>query len=333
MRPLLLFTIDVEEDMPGWEITDPISVSNVEALPRLAELCGELGVRPTYLCTYPVVTSECSAEVLCRLHARGDCEIGSHLHPWNTPPFQGVPGRAGDERAQTYYEYELGPERFRAKLETLHGAVSELVSEAPVSFRAGRFGIDTATLGELVSAGYQVDSSVTPLEDYMLKDGGPDFRHAPQLPYRPHADDFLRRGDLPIVEIPISVGFTRRISALLRNAFLYLPKQLHFRGLVSRDYLGIVDFAWLYPGRFDDDLMTKVASVLVADGSPVLNLFLHSSELVAGTSGRLRTEGDPEEMLRRVRAVLTHCLERHDAEPVTLREAAARIRPGLGLPA
>src|SRR5262249_43573939 len=32
MQPLLIFTVDVEEDMPDWEITDPISVSNVGAL-------------------------------------------------------------------------------------------------------------------------------------------------------------------------------------------------------------------------------------------------------------------------------------------------------------
>src|SRR5262245_24988092 len=98
MPPRLLFTIDVEEDMPGWEITDPISVSNVAALPRLAELCRALGVQPTYLVTYPVAATPESAAILRLLHARGDCEIGTHLHPWNTPPYLGVPGREGDER-------------------------------------------------------------------------------------------------------------------------------------------------------------------------------------------------------------------------------------------
>ena len=58
--PLLAFTIDVEEDMPDWGITDPITVSNVQALPRLAELCARHGVRPTYLCTYPVATQASS---------------------------------------------------------------------------------------------------------------------------------------------------------------------------------------------------------------------------------------------------------------------------------
>ena len=333
MRPLLLFTIDVEEDMPDWMITDPITVGNVEALPRLARLCAELGVRPTYLCTYPVVTERSSARILRRLHAAGDCEIGTHLHPWNTPPYQGIPGRSGDERQTVFYAHDLGPERFRAKLETLHAAVSGLTGEVPLSFRSGRFGIDTATLCEVVAAGYRVDSSVTPLEDHATADGGHDFRRAPQNPYRPHAEDFLRSGELPIVEIPVSVGFTRRISSILRNAFLYVPKRMRLRGLLSRDYLGVVDFAWLYPGRFDEELMTRVASVLVEGGSPVLNVFLHSSELVPGKSKRIRSEADVEEVLRRVRALLVHCLEQYGARSATLSEAAAEIRPSFGLPA
>src|SRR5262245_19807460 len=161
MPPRLLFTVDVEEDMPGWQITDPISVSNITALPRLAELCAERGILPTYLCTYPMATTPESASILRMLHAAGGCEIGTHLHPWNTPPFQGVPGRRGDERSLTYYQSELDPQRFRAKLETLHRAVHELTGERPRSFRAGRFGIDAAGLRELIPLGYEVDTSVT----------------------------------------------------------------------------------------------------------------------------------------------------------------------------
>src|SRR5262249_39372525 len=156
----------VEEDMPDWEITDPITVSNVGALPRLAELCTEYGVRPSYLCTYPVVSTQESAAILRLLRQRGACEIGTHLHPWNTPPFLGVPGRDGDERVQKYYQFELGPERFRAKLETLHRAVAAVAGEHPRSFRAGRFGIDAPTLQELIPLGYEVDTSVTPLEEH-----------------------------------------------------------------------------------------------------------------------------------------------------------------------
>jgi hypothetical protein len=161
MQPLLCFSIDVEEDMPGWEIAETTTVSNVRALPRLADMAARLGVRPTYLVTYPVATDPEAARILRELHARGDCEIGTHLHPWNTPPFVDVPGRAGDERKHAYYMSELGATKFRAKLERLHAVLGELAGTPPRSFRAGRFGIDAPTLRELLPLGYEVDSSVT----------------------------------------------------------------------------------------------------------------------------------------------------------------------------
>jgi len=330
MRPRLTLTIDVEEDMPGWEITDPIEVSNVAALPRLAETCARLGVRPTYLCTYPVVSDPRGAAVLRELHARGGCEIGTHLHPWNTPPYQGVPGRDGDERRLTYYMSELGAERFRAKLDVLHRALTELVGEEPRSFRAGRFGIDAVTLRELVERGYRVDTSVTPLAEHTA-DRGPDFRGAPQHPYRPAHDDVRKRGDLPIVEIPVSVGLTRRLPAALQAAYVRLPKVTRLRGILSRDFLGLIDFAWLYPVRFDLELMQRTARSLVAAGAPVLNVFLHSNELVPGQSGRVNTAADVERVFAGLEGILAFCQRELGAEPCTLSEAGRALEPALGL--
>lgn len=330
MPPRLICTVDVEEDMPGWRITDPITVSNVAALPRLAELCAQYDVRPTYLCTYPVATTPESAAILRLLHERGDCEIGTHLHPWNTPPYQGVPGRQGDERGQAYYQFELGPERFRAKLEVLHRAVSALTGERPRSFRAGRFGIDAATLRELIALGYEADTSVTPLDEYR-RDNGPDFRTAPQHPYRPARDDVRRQGDLPIVEIPVSTGLSRRLPLALQHAYVHIPSVTRVRGLLSRDWLNLIDFAWLYPVRFDLDLMKKTARTLVASGAPVLNVFVHSSELVPGMSGRVQTPRDVEDVFERLAGIFELCVEEFDARPCTLSEAARALQPELGI--
>ena len=328
MKPLLLLTIDVEEDMPGWRITDPITVENARALPVLAETCAELGVRPTYLCSYPMVQDPASRAVLGDLHARGGCEIGTHLHPWNTPPFEGLPDRDVDERSTAYFPCELGAERFRAKLETLHGALAELTGSAPTSHRAGRFGIDAVTLGELVAMGYEVDSSVTPLADHR-GDGGPDFRRAPTVPYRPDRESVVRRGDLPIVEIPVSIGLTRNLPRAARRAFLSLPEALHVRGLLSKDYLDLVDYAWLYPARFELDLMKRLLATLSAGEAPTFNVFLHSNELTPGTSGR--EDRDAHEVcLERTRRLLEHCVSEYDATPVTLTEAARLLEPTLG---
>jgi hypothetical protein len=326
--PLLAFTIDVEEDMPDWGITDPITVENVSALPRVHDLCARHGVRPTYLCTYPVATMAPSVRILRALHARGDCEIGTHMHAWNTPPFGKVPGREGDERGHTYFQFELGPERFRSKLEVLHRALGELTGEAPRSFRAGRFGIDAATLRELLPLGYEVDSSVTPLTEPVAA-RGPDFRDAPQHPYRPAHDDVARPGALPIVEIPVSVSLTRRVPRLVQSAFVRLPQATRLRGLLSRDFLGWLDFAWLYPARFDLELMGAAARTLVAGGAPILNVFLHSSELVDGRSGRVRDGTELDQVYNRLDAFFGLCRDQFDARPCTLREAGRELASGL----
>jgi len=327
-NPRLLLTIDVEEDMPGWQITDPITVRNARALPRLAQLCKDLGVRPTYLCTYPMVTDPETADLLGELNAEGGCEIGTHLHPWNTPPFRGVPGIDADERTVPYYQFQLGPELFREKLQFLHDAVTGIAGHPPISYRAGRFGIDAPTLGELVKLGYEVDSSVTPLEKH-VKDGGPDFSSAPQDPYYPSEHDITKRGDMPILEVPVSVALSRRLPRWIRRTYVELPEITRVRGLLSSDYLGLVDFAWLYPARFSMELMTKAAWTLRAEGSPVLNVFIHSSELVAGASGRIRTEDDVETVFARMRGILEYCLETFDAVPCTLAEVGPGLREWL----
>jgi hypothetical protein len=332
MAPRLTLTLDVEEDMPGWKIAERLTVSNASALPRLAELCARHGVRPTYLCTYPMVSEPESATILRALAARGGCELGTHLHAWSTPPFGPVPGRAGDERTHAYYQSELPPERLRAKLETLHRAVAALAGAEPRAHRAGRFGADAATLRELVSLGYAVDTSVTPLADHRA-DEGPDFRSAPRHAYRPARDDLLAHGDLPIVEVPVSIALTRRLPRALEQLYVRLPSVTRLRGLLSRDYLGWLDFAWLYPVRFDLELMTRAARALVADGAPVLNVFLHSSELVPGQAGRVNTPADVEQVFERLSGLFELCTRELAAVPCTLSEAAHALAPSLGIAA
>ena len=317
--------------MPDWRILDTVEVTNIRAMPRLARGCAELGVLPTYLCNYPVVSNPEAAATMRGLAQDGGCEIGTHIHAWNTPPFASVEGREGDERKHTYYQFELSEEACRAKLRTVHDHVTEVAGGIePVSFRAGRFGIDETSMQILIDMGYQVDSSITPLVSHAA-DGGPDFRNAPRFPYLPSKANVATPGSQPIVEIPVSVALTRKLPFSLQRAYVKIPQATRIRGLLSRDYLGLVDFGWLYPVRFDLELMKRVADVLVAQGSPVLNVFLHSSELAPGVSGRIRTEEDVERCFSNLMGILRYCIEEHGARPVTMRDAGRELAPGLGL--
>lgn len=329
--PILLFTIDVEEDMPRWNITNPITVENARALPGLQEICDEFGVRPTYLCNYPMVVQQPSAGILQKLHASGRCEIGTHLHPWNTPPFNGIPGKSVDEQTIAYYLRDLGPGKFRAKLDLLTKEIQQLTGIRPLTFRAGRYGIDGPTLRVVQELGYTVDTSVTPLAEHTA-DGGPDFRSAPQIPYRPSGDDVRHRGNLQIVEVPVSIALTRRVPRSLSNLYVHLPRWTRLRGILSSDFLNIVDYAWLYPVRFNLKQMQLCARSLIAHGSPVLNVFLHSSELVPGVSGAVHTPEDARRCVERIRGILQFCVQDLGARPMTLAECGPEMNDWIDAP-
>jgi hypothetical protein len=80
-------TIDTEEDDWGEYRTSGFSVENIGQIPRLQELFDRYGAVPTYLVTYPVVTSDSARAIFLDILARHRCEIGAHCHPWNSPPF------------------------------------------------------------------------------------------------------------------------------------------------------------------------------------------------------------------------------------------------------
>ncbi len=324
MQPYLLVTVDVEEDMPGWQVQPELSVDNVRALPRLQALCDRHGVPPTYLVTWPMATQPTSRRVLSELFETGRCEMGAHLHPWNTPPLphgrEVVPVRA------TQISRRLLAER----LETLTTAIEEAFGRRPTAFRFGRFGVDGPCLIALERLGYLVDSSVTPGISW-VHEGGPDFRDAPVHPYHPSWSDPGVPGHARILEVPVGAGFTRRVPGTLRRVYLHLPRWTRLRGLLSRDYTGWLEYLWLSPWGHPATLLNRVVDDLLDRGVPVVNLFLHSSELVPGASGYATSEAEVDDMLRTLDGVLAHAVRR-GCRGTTLtgfREAWSEGRQGL----
>jgi len=87
----IVISIDVEEEglFSGRYPRIAEGVENVRALRRLEFITAEFGFRLTLLATYPVAASPDCRRVLHRWREQFGAEIGAHLHPWNTPPFQG----------------------------------------------------------------------------------------------------------------------------------------------------------------------------------------------------------------------------------------------------
>jgi hypothetical protein len=323
MRPYLLITIDVESD-DLWSRKPEITFENIRQMPRLDNFFERHGVRPTYLITYPVATSDAGRAVFAPIARRATAEIGSHMHVWTTPPIQPLTPKD--------FEYcplatEISFEQHLEKLKNVTQAVGELSGAAPRSHRAGRYGLDGNGLRVLESLGYTVDTSVTPMLSWLepgLNGGqrGPDFTHAPFDPYYLDRSDVTRPGHSSILEVPVSFFLTRPLPASLARRLARLPRN-HFLIRALR-WPGILRHAWLRPGReVTGRILVGVARALVAAGIPVLNVMFHSSEMAAGTSPHTKVQSQVEESYEQLDYFFRVVMREMGAHPATLSEFAA----------
>ena len=319
-RPQLVVTVDVEPDRQ-WDDEPVLCLENLVRLPQLHQLLRDIGARPTYLVTYSVCTDLACAEMLSRFAHGNSCEIGAHLHPWDTPPFLPDDGASGPKP----FPSELDAGVLRAKLTSLTDALGERIGVQPRAYRAGRWGIDGAGLRLLEELGYRVDSSVTPLASWAHQRGrregsrGPSFKRAPREPYYPDHADVCRPGPSAVLEVPVSVGFRARFLERLCSWYQKTPESAPALRALKLWPLRLV---WFRPTYGSARTMIAIGERLLAAGLPVLNMAFHSSELLPGGSPYFETERQVSGFLRRIEQTLSHFLQR-GLEPATLSE----VRP------
>lgn len=314
-KPSLCISIDVESDMPRWVVEPETTVENIKGIPRLQELFDELGIRPTYLVTYPVADSEACVEVFRPILESGRCEIGMHCHPWTTPPV------AESERLKASFLSNMPPSVVEQKLAAVTEKITSAFGVSPVSYRAGRFGLAPSHLWVLEELGYRVDTSVTPLVSW-AEEGGPDYRDAPLLPYRPNYLDVTRAGNSRLLEVPVTISLTRRVPRWTKWLYVRVPPVTRIRGLLSRDRLNLLDVVWTYPAEFTADEMIQAGEMAERAGAPVVNFFMHSNEVWPGQSPYCTSEQELEAYLARLRRALEELCVARGFVPRTLDEFA-----------
>ena len=331
----LVVTIDTEGDQ--WNMSPAFSqgVRNVQHLPALQALFDEYNVTPTYLVDYPVASTEGSASVLRRLLDRGTCEVGSHCHPWTTPPFR------ENGHVSNSMLCNLPTDLLYEKLQTLHEAIVKNTHVTPLSFRAGRWGYGPLVAPVLAKLGYRIDTSITPLTDWSAHHG-PDFSNVQPRPYH-FCPSAIYRPDAhgTMLEVPATIDFTWR-SDFLGASLTILLNRLSGSSQRLRAHLTRLRFmnrTWLSPESSTTQEMVNVTKALHRAGIPLANLFFHSSSLQPGLTPFVRTEDDKIVFLKRLRDYLTfsrslglRCLTLSEALAVVPREVTTRSMDALHPP-
>jgi hypothetical protein len=284
-RPVLTVVIDTEEEF-DW--TAPFDrnaneTRNIEYQKLAQEVMDRHGVVPTYVVDYPVAASPRASSILRSIAEEGRCEIGAHLHPWVTPPY--------DEPIDTLHSYpgNLPAALEREKLSNLTHEIERAFGRKPTIYKAGRYGLGPATFGILAELGFAIDVSVVNHTDFS-DSGGPDFRGIAPGPFK---------GPHDILALPLSVHFVGLLAGFGPTLFPLLSdgpsKTIHMLGILAR--LGVLERLRLTPeGSRLGDMVRQTRGAL-ARGERYFMLTYHSSSLLPGATPYVRTEQDRAKFL------------------------------------
>jgi hypothetical protein len=203
-------------------------------------------------------------------------------------------------------------------------AIESRFGRRPTSFRAGRYGLDIVGAGILRELNYRVDSSVIPFSDYSNEEG-PNFSDAPCFPYFIGRDDLCEPAGGPsLVEVPLSVGFSRsdfdRAAAARRAASRPWLRSMHAVGILDR--LGIARRIKFSPEQSDAHRLRQLVDASLTRGIPAMVMSLHSSSLCPGGSPYVRTANDLERFYRTLEETFEYCCCSRQMKSAMLTEFA-----------
>ena len=285
-------------------------------IPRIQSLFDRYGIKPTYLVNYPVVSCDWAVDMFSEIMSIGKCEIGTHLHPWNTPPLNEDICEKNSMMKNLPYELQI------AKLSFLTDAISSAFGKKPLSFRAGRWALGPDTIKALIACGYQVDSSVTPTISWRNDGDGAEYLSTKNQPYWLSTDGKQKTPLNSILEVPVSIGFNRwqfefwqKISLRLRRTWL---RYLRLIGLLHRG--GLLRKIWLSPEVSSAEDMISLSKVMIKNGYRFLNLTFHSNVLLPGKTPFVKSHEELKQFYLRIEKFLEYLTSTNNVVSLTLSE-------------
>ncbi len=277
----LLVTVDVEGDNL-WSRPKNVGTRNARFLPRFQEVCERHDLRPTYLTSYEMACCREFQSFARDVLRRDACEIGMHLHAWNSPPLFRL---TGDDSAVHPYLTEYPEEVIRQKIAFLTNCLEDAFGVEMTSHRAGRWGFNDLYACIILEAGYRVDTSVTPFVSWRKAigdpkgQGGPDYSEFPSAPYFVSPTDIRKEGHTLLLEVPVS---TERIA--IRDG---VPADAGPNPHIVK---------WLRPTGRNLAGMQRLVERGISLQSDCVVMAIHSSELMPGGSPSFPRAEDVEKL-------------------------------------
>jgi len=266
------------------------SVSAMDDIGRGQAVFDVYGVRPIYVVDYPIATQPRGFNRLRAIMERGGCEIGAHLHPWTTPPFEEALS------SRNSYPGNLDPALEARKLGALIEVIEANFGMTPVFYKAGRYGFGPHTAAILAQHGIRVDLSVLPGAD-LRRQGGPDFRALKPVLYR--------IGGTGMVSLPMTrseVGLVPSLAAF-GNAVHALPGGMLLRVPSILARLRLADTITLTPEGVTADEQVRLIRAMLKRGCRRFVLHYHSPSLSPGNTPYARDRTGADTLVQRLRSV------------------------------
>lgn len=290
--PVLVVVVDTEEEF-DWNAPFTRSSTGVGAmgeLHRAQDLFDELGIRPIYVADYPVVTQQGGVLPLREILTEGRAEVGAHLHPWVSPPFEEEVSRPNSFAGNLPRSLET------RKLESLMDRIQAAFGVRPVAYKAGRYGLGTNSPEILEELGFQVDLSVCPAFDFGAE-GGPDYS-------RFTSDPFWFGKSRHLLGLPSTggyVGFLHRYGAdLYRLTERPMMQRARLGGILSR--LRGLSRLHLSPEGHSFDELRYLTTSLLHRGLRVFSLSFHSPSLKPGCTPYVRNDSELRTFMKTLRS-------------------------------
>lgn len=284
-----LITVDTEGDNLWTPVFRSygmrnISTENASYIERFQKLCNKYGFIPTYLVDYEMTSANSFVSNAKEWVKNGQCEIGMHMHSWNSPPIYDLRYKKSSNNP---YAGDYPKEVMWKKMEFLTDRIEKKFGVRPKSHRGGRWYIDPWYIKALMKLGYWVDCSVTPGISWKSHIGyeiyGCDYRRYPQGAYYMNGSRLYKKCQSGILEIPPTIKsppFCMLKKDIIGNSGNIMS--------VARKKI------WLRPNGSNLEEMLYLAET----EDEYIEFMIHSSELMPGGSPTFKTDKSIEKLYK-----------------------------------